>query len=141
MSVRRAVELNFKSRIETAVANSKYKVLESLSSEERPKTYILVMAGMGRNPFSTLPESFGNYEVDLSIIVHSSIDTDTVDEHNNATEMVQQVMAALESRGQSVVQGLYIYDVRKGNVGQENDYPNRKMGSGLNYTVVVNYIP
>jgi hypothetical protein len=139
MSIRRVVELNFKSHLDRAFLGSKYKVLEGVSSEDRPNPCIIVFAGEGVPAFSEQGDSLGNYFVEFSVLVVSSIDVETVDEHNDATEMVINVMKQRETRKVGLVDGLFVYDVVQLSVGEANDPENRKMGSGINYKATVCY--
>lgn len=139
MSIKRAVELNFVNRLQPALANTKYKVVESANTEERPMPCVIVIAGNAQNPFEGLAQAEGNYEVDLSIVVMSNIDNDPVNEHFDATQTVVNIMSERATRRESIVDGLYLYDVVKSNVGEDNQ--DRKLGAGLNYKVIANYTP
>lgn len=139
MSVRRAIELNFKNRLEAALANTKYKVVESLNTDERPMPCVVVIAGDASNPFEGIAAADGNYSVDLSILVMTNIDTGSVDEHNDAVQLAFSLMATQDYRKKSVVDGLYLYDVVKQSSGDRNQ--DRKIGAGMNFRVVCNYSP
>lgn len=139
MSVRRAIELNLVQRLSTALANSKYKVVESSATDERPLPCVIVMAGNADNQFEGMPQAYGNFAVDLSIVLMTSVDTGTIDEHNDATQIVMNAMNLRSVRKESVVDGLHLYDIVSLNAGEGNQ--DRKLGSGLNYKAIVNYTP
>lgn len=139
MSVRRAVELNFKNRIEAGLANSKYKVVEGAADAERPMPCVIVVAGNATNQFEGIPQADGNYAVDMSIIIMTNIDTGSLNEHNDATQRVLNIMNERSTRKVGIVDGLYLYDVVKLNAGEDNQ--DRKLGSGLNYRAIVSYFP
>lgn len=141
MSLRRTVELNFKERLSRVFAGSKYKVLEGVSREDRPNPCVIVVAGEGVDAFSDVPNSLGNYTCDLSIIIMSSIDIDSVSEHNDAIEMVLRELNTRDARKVSLVEKLYLYDLVKTSVGEANDEANRKIGAVINYRVTLNYAP
>lgn len=139
MSVRRAIELNFKSRLEAVLANSNYKVVESLTTDDRPLPCVLVMAGDASNPFEGQPEADGNYSVDFSVLVMSNLDVGSIDEHNDITQQIFTLMANKDFRKTAVVDGLFLYDVTKQSSGDRSQ--DRKMASGMNFRVVCNYTP
>lgn len=142
MSIRRAVELNFKNRLETALANSKYKVLESAVLDpkaERPMPCVIVIAGEAKNALDSQPDPLGNYMVDVSIVVMSRVDKETADEHYDASQIVAKTMADIRTRKEAIVEGLYLYETIKLTDG--HDSQERKMGSGFNFRCMVNYNP
>ena len=139
MSIRRAIELNFKNRIESVLAGSKYVTVESHATDERPMPCVILVAGNAENPLEGLSEGAENYMVDLSVLILTNIDTGSVDEHNDATQRISKLMSERTTRRQSLVDGLYIYDVVRLSAG--DDSGDRKIGSGLNYRVIVNYSP
>lgn len=139
MSIRRAVELNFKNKIEAVLAGSRYTVLESVRNEDRPMPYVLVMAGTATNPFEGMAAADGNYMVEMSVVVMTNIDTGSIDEHNDVCQKVGRLMADKTVRRESSVDGLYLYDVIKTSAGEANQ--DRKMGYGMNFKVVANYTP
>jgi hypothetical protein len=141
MSLRRAVEFNFKGRLEKVFQGTKYKVVEGVSREERPSPVIIVLAGEGSVAFTDIPDSFGNYTCDVSIIILSSIDVDSVDEHNDAIERVMSTLNTREAKRQSIVENLHVYDIMQMSVGEANDEAARKLGAVINYKATVNYLP
>ena len=141
MSLRRAIELNFKSRIEPFFEGTRYKVVEGVSREERPSPVIIVLAGEGQAALTDLSDTLGNYNCDVSIIIMSSLDVDGVDQHNDAVERISKLFSEREARKVSLVDGLHIYDFMKVSVGEANDEPMRKIGTVFNYRAVVNYSP
>lgn len=142
MSIRRAVESNFKQRLETALAGTKYTVVEALNFDdgtERPTPFVLVIAGQATSALENYPDPLGNYMVDLSVVIESNVDVCTVDEHTDAAQTVARTMADLDVRRKAVTQGLHLYDTIKLNDGSGNE--DRKMGTGLNFKVVCCYAP
>lgn len=141
MSLRRTIELNYKERLQREFEGTRYTVVEGVSNKERPSPVIIVLAGEGQVALTDIPDSFGNYICDLSVIVMSSIDVDGVDQHNDAVERVSKTLATRDARKVALVENLYIYDLVRVSIGEANDEPNRKIGSVFNFRATVNYNP
>lgn len=141
MSLRRTIELNYKERIQRSLEGTKYTVVEGVSNKERPSPVVIVTAGEGTSALTDIPNSYGNYTCDVSIIVMSSIDVDGVDQHNDAVERISKTIDTRDARKVSLVEGLYIYDFVRISVAEANDEPNRKIGTVFNMRATVNYFP
>jgi hypothetical protein len=141
MSLRRAVEFNFKERLQRAFEGTRYAVVEGVSNKERPNPCIIVLAGEGTSAFPNLSDSLGNYNCDVSIIVLSSLDVDGVDQHNDAVDIVSRTLSGRDVRKVSLVENLYLYDFIKISVAESNEPEGRKIGTVFNYKATVNYYP
>lgn len=141
MSLRRTIELNYKERLQRAFEGTKYQVVESVSNKERPSPVVIVMGGEGQAALSDLPNSYGNYTCDISIIIMSSLDVDGVDQHNDAVDIVSRTLDSRDARKVPLVEGLYLYDLVRVSIGEANDEENRKIGSIFNFKATVNYYP
>lgn len=139
MSLRRAVELNYQYALQTAFQGSKYSIVGGVSNEERPSPVIIVIGGEGDSAFNDLSDSYGNYFVNLTILVISSIDLESVDEHNDAVDAVINTLNSATVKKKSLIDGLHIYDTIKLNVSEANDVENRKIGTACNYRAIVCY--
>lgn len=139
MSIRRTIEANFQTRLQKEFEGTKYKVVGGVERDERPSPCIIVTGGEAQPAFADLSDSAGNYNCEVSVLVLSSMDKESLDEHNDAVERVMQCMKKYEVRKQSVIEGLYLYDTVKVNVGEANDNEMRKVGAVLNYRTVFNY--
>ena len=139
MSLRRAVESHIKFCLDPYFTNSKYQVVESLRLKDRPLPSIVIVAGAGKPALPELPASYDNWSVPVTGVVNSSIDDTTVDQHNEVSYTLGQVLATKACRFHSTVQGLYVYDIIRGSQGQENE--GRKMIAVHNYEAMVNYSP
>jgi hypothetical protein len=139
MSIRRTIEANYQTRLQKEFEGSKYKVVGGVERDERPSPVIIVTGGEAMPAFSELADSFGNYNCEVSILVMSSMDKETVDEHNDAVSKVMKCMSSRDARKISVIQGLYIYDLVKVNVAEANDNEMRKVGTVVNFRAVFNY--
>jgi hypothetical protein len=139
MSIRRTVEGNFQSRLRATFNGSKYTVVGGVEREERPSPCLIVTAGEAVPAFTDLSDSNGNYNAEVSILILSSMDKETIDEHNDAVSMAMSCMDKRDTKKVSVMEGLYLYDTVKVNVGEANDPEMRKIGSVLNYRTVFNY--
>ena len=138
MSVKRAVEYNFKVRLDEEFENSNIKVVESTRLEERILPCIIVNGGD-----STLavdhPESMTNYEVKLDLLILTNIDEMTVNEHKDILDKCLRKMNEKETRKLSRIQYLYLYETFFENTIEE--YSERKMATSITYKVICNYNP
>lgn len=136
MSIRRAVEFNIKTRLESLFENSKYKVIESLRQSERPIPAIVIVAGDAKSIIDG-QEWTQNYEVPVKILVLSSVDDDTIDDHNYVIQSIINKMNEQETRTKSLVKNLYLYNIHLQAVGEDNG--DRKIGTVIDYSVVCNF--
>jgi len=139
MSLRRAVEAHIKFCLDPHFVTSRYQVVESLRLVDRPIPSIIIVAGAARPALPDLPASYDNWSIPVTVVVNSLIDDTTVDQHNEVSYTLGQVLATKASRFYSTVQGLYVYDIIRGSQGQENE--GRKMIAVHNYEAMVNYSP
>lgn len=141
MSLRRAIEMNYKERLQRSLEGTKYSVVEGVSNKERPSPVVIVLAGEGQAALQDIPDTLGNYNCDVSIIIMSSIDVDGVDQHNDAVEIVSRTLSSRDARKLSLVENLYIYDFVRVSIGEANDEAQRKVGTVFNFRATVNYYP
>ena len=141
MSVRRAVELNFVKRLEVLLHGTGYAVAESKElTEERKKPIVVCIAGDATNPFENLTQSYGNYNVPLSVMVLTSKDSENATEiHAQVVTLIEQGFRTREFRKQSIIGGLHLYDCVKGEVSEGSE--DRTMGTSVSFQTVVNYQP
>lgn len=139
MSIRRAVEVHIKWCLDPHFANAKHQVVESLRLEDRPMPAVIIVASAAAPALNDQPDSLGNYRVPVSIAIMSSLDDTTVDRQNDLIQLVSRVMASPDSKHHSKVEGLYVYDIYQGDVGQQNE--GRRLVAGLNFEALVNYSP
>jgi hypothetical protein len=143
MSIRRAVEAHVKKVLDPYVPSVPngwpHQVVESLRLEDRPMPAIIIVAGAAQLALDEFPDAYGNYRVPITVMVMSSIDDTTVDVHSELAHQVGRILQMPTSRGQSTIQGLYLYDIIPGSTGLDKE--GRKLMSVLNYDSVVNYMP
>jgi hypothetical protein len=143
MSIRRAIEAHIKLTLDPMVPdltkNWPHQVVESLRIADRPLPGVVVLAGVASPAFPDLPDSRGNFIVPVTLIVMSSLDDTTVDNHAELSHQLSRLMQSPGARRVSKIQGLRFYDIRPGSVGQENE--GRRMITVLNFDAVVNYVP
>ena len=139
MSLRRAVEAHIKWCLDPHFTNTKHQVFESLRLADKPMPSIVVISGVGSPAMPEFPDSLDNWKVPVTIVVMSSIDESTVEEHSDIVYLIGQVLAKDSARHKSKVQGLYVYDIVKGSTGEENE--GRKMVTVVNCDTLVNYAP
>lgn len=141
MSIRRAVEWHFKTALAEALATQfpTFQVVESLRQEERPIPCVLIVAGDAEPALGDLPDSVFNYFVNTTVLVMSSIDKDTVNNHSDVGYAIKKAMRLPINRKGYRIQGLYVYDIEEGSVGEDN--ADRQMGTGINFRMVCHYDP
>jgi uncharacterized protein (DUF2164 family) len=100
---------------------------------------VVVMAGAASPAFGNLVDSFGNYNIPVTVVVMSSIDDTTVDKHSELSHQVSRLLQSPTHRRVSKIQGLIFYDIVAGSIGQENQ--GRRMVTVMNFDAIVNYMP
>lgn len=136
MSERRALEFNYVQKLRDAFTGSNYDVVESNTYDERKIPCIIVVAGESQ-PLIDHPEAQDNFESQLSIMVMSSSDELTPDEHMNVCDKVRSVLLNKEERKKTKVKFLYIYDVYYQNVNDMRE--ERRLGTQMNFQVHYHY--
>lgn len=141
MSIRRAVEWHFKEVLTSALSADfpTYQVIESLRQEERPIPSVIIIAGEAQPMLPDQPNSERNYAVEVSVLVMSSVDKETVDNHSEVAYAINEAMRLRSNRKISRIAKLYLYEIEDGSVGEDN--AGREMGTGTNYRVLCNYDP
>jgi hypothetical protein len=110
MSERRALEFNYIKKIKGEFIGSNYDVVESNTYEERKIPCIIVVVGDSK-PMIDHPEAQDNFESDLDIIVMSSADEPSPDEHMNVCDKVRSVVLDRIKKRLTEVKYLHIYNV------------------------------
>jgi hypothetical protein len=139
MSIRRAVEAHIVLATSAFKGTFPHTFVESLRNEDRPLPGVIVMAGAADPAFENLPDSLSNWNVPVTVLVMSSIDDTTIDQHNELVNTISNVMSLPSSRKYSKIQGLYIYNIAQSNIAHENQ--GRKMTAVMNFNATVNYKP
>ena len=136
MSERRALEYNFVQKLRVAFDGTLYSVVESNTYEERKIPCIIVVAGESQ-PLVDHPEAQDNFRSELSIIVMSSSDEPTPEEHMNVVDKVRGVMLdRLEARN-TKVKFLHLYGIYYQNVKDMRE--ERRYATDLSFEVHYNY--
>ena len=139
MSIRRAVEAQFKWTLDPFFQNGTHPVVESLRTEDRPFPAIVIVAGQATSALPEQPDNLGNYKIPVSVIVMSSYDETSVNAHTSIVYQITNIFRNIESRRKARVKGLHIYDLVPGAVGEAHE--GRKLSSVLNFDALVNYAP
>jgi hypothetical protein len=139
MSIRRAIEAQFKWTLDPFFQNGTHQVVESLRTEDRPFPAIVIVAGQAVSAIPEQPDNLGNYRIPVSVIVMSSYDETSVNAHTSIVYQLTNVFRNISSRRKSRVKGLHIYDIIPGAVGEASE--GRKLSSVLNFDAMVNYAP
>lgn len=136
MSVKRALEFNFKVRLDEVFAETKYAVTESARLERRELPCIIIDAHEAV-AFGDHPETQNNFEVIVEIVILSNIDDTKIDEHLTAVDKCLDKMNEPETRKKSRIKYLTLYDTYFTSTMEE--YEDRKIGTTISYKVVCNY--
>ena len=139
MSIRRAVEAHVKLSTEAFKGTFPHTYVESLRNQDRPLPGVIVMAGAADPAFDNQPDSLSNWNVPVTILVMSSIDDTTIDQHSELVNTISNVMSLPSSRKYSKIEGLYIYNIAQSNIAHENQ--GRRMTAIMNFNATVNYKP
>lgn len=136
MSERRALEYNFVQKLRTAFEGSDYSVVESNTYEERKIPCIIVVAGESQ-PMGDHPDAQDNFRSELSIIVMSSSDEPSPEEHMNAVDKVRNIILNKKEARNTNVKFLYLYGVYYQNVKDMRE--ERRFATDMTFDVHYNY--
>lgn len=136
MSERRALEFNFVQKLRDAFNGSNYDVVESNTYDERKIPCIIVVAGESQ-PLVDHPEAQDNFRSNLEIIVMSSSDELTPDEHFNVCDKVRSIMLNKTERKKTKVKFLYIYDIHYQSVNELRE--ERRLATVYTFDAHYNY--
>ncbi len=115
MSERRALEYNFLQKLRKAFEGSNYGVVESNTYEERKLPCIIVVAGESQ-PLIDHPDAQDNFRSDINIIIMSSSDEESPEEHMNVCDKVRSVIMNRTDKTKTNVKFLHLYNVYYQNV-------------------------
>ena len=136
MSERRALEFNFVQKLKEEFIGSRYNVVESNTYEERKVPCIVVVVADSR-PIIDHPDAQDNFESDLDIMIISSSDEPTPDEHMNMCDRVRQVVMNRKKRKLTNVKYLHIYNITYQGVTDLRQ--ERRLGTQMKFEVHYNY--
>lgn len=138
MSVKRALEYNFKVRLEEVFQGSNINIFESTRLEERLLPCIIINGGDAALAVEH-PDAMTNFDVTFDILVLTNIDDMTVNEHKDIVDKCLRKMNEKETRKISKINYLYLYDTFFVNTIEE--YAERKLATSITYKSVCNYNP
>jgi len=136
MSERRALEYNFLQKLREAFDGSSYSVVESNTYDERKIPCIIVVAGESQ-PLIDHPDAQDNFRSDINIIIMSSSDEESPEEHMNVVDKVRSVIMNKIDRRKTKVKFLHIYEVYYQNVMDMRE--ERRFATSMNFEVQYNY--
>jgi hypothetical protein len=136
MSERRALEFNFVQKLRDAFAGSEYGVVESNTYEERKIPCIIVVAGESQ-PLVDHPEAQDNFRSELNVIIMSSSDEESPEEHMNVVDKVRSVMLNKLEKNKTKVKFLYIYNIYYQSVRDMRE--ERRFATDIVFEVHYNY--
>lgn len=138
MSVKRAIEYNFKVRLDEVFANSNINITESVRLEERVLPCIIVNGGDATLAVDH-PDAMNNFEITFDLLVLTNFDEMPVNEHKEIVDKCLRKMNEKDARRVSVIKYLYLYETFFVNTIEE--YADRKMATSITYKAVCNYSP
>ena len=138
MSVKRAIEYNFKVRLDEVFQGSNINIVESVRLEERILPCIIINGGDASLAVDH-PDSMTNFEITFDLLVLTNIDEMTVNEHKEIVDKCLRKMNEKDTRRVSRIKFLHLYEVFFGNTIEE--YSDRKMATAITYKAVCNYSP
>jgi hypothetical protein len=138
MSVKRALEYNFKVRLDEVFQGSNINIFESTRLEERILPCVIINAG-DANLAVDHPEAMNNFEITFDLLVLTNIDDMTVNQHKDIVDKCLRRMNERDARKESRIQYLHLYDTYFSNTVEE--YAERKMATSITYKTVCNYSP
>ena len=136
MSERRALEYNFLQKLRDAFDGSNYSVVESNTYEERKLPCIIVVAGESQ-PIIDHPEAQDNFKSELNVIIMSSSDEESPEEHMNTVDKVRSTLLNKSERRKTKVKFLHLYDIYYQSVKDMRE--ERRFATDLSFEVIYNY--
>lgn len=136
MSERRALEYNFVQKLRDAFTGSLYSVVESNTYEERKIPCIIVVAGESQ-PLIDHPQAQDNFRSELNIIVMSSSDEPSPEEHMNVVDKVRSIILNKTDRNKTKVKFLYLYGIYYQSVKDMRE--ERRFATDISFEVHYNY--
>lgn len=132
MSERRALEFNYVLKLKAKMVGSQYEIVESNTYEERKIPCIVVVAGDSK-PMIDHPDAQDNFESDLDIIVMSSYDQPSPNEHMNVCDGVRELLIDKATRTTSDIKSLHIYNIAYQGVTDMRE--ERRLATQIKYQV------
>jgi hypothetical protein len=136
MSERRALEFNFVQKLRDVFTGSEYGVVESNTYEERKIPCIIVVAGESQ-PLVEHPEAQDNFRSEVNIIIMSSSDEKSPEEHMNVVDKVRSVILNKLEKNKTKVKFLYIYNIYYQSVRDMRE--ERRFATDIVFEVHYNY--
>lgn len=136
MSERRALEFNYVQKLRDEFNGSNYDVVESNTYEERKIPCIVVVVGDSR-PMIDNPNAQDNFESELDVIIMSSSDEPTPNEHMDVCDRVRAVLLDRAKKRLTSVKFLYIYNINYQGVTDLRQ--ERRLGTQMKFQVHYNY--
>jgi len=136
MSERRALEFNFVQKLRDVFTGSEYGVVESNTYEERKIPCIIVVAGESQ-PLVEHPDAQDNFRSELNVIIMSSSDEETPEEHMNVVDKVRSVILNKLEKNKTKVKFLYIYNIYYQSVRDMRE--ERRFATDIVFEVHYNY--
>lgn len=136
MSERRALEFNFIQKLKEEFDGSRYGIVESNTYEERKVPCIVVVVADSGSLIDH-PNAQDNFDSELDIMIISSSDESTPDEHMNVCDKVRQVILNKQKLRITKVRYLHIYNIIYQGVTDMRQ--ERRLGTQMKFQVHYNY--
>lgn len=138
MSVKRAVEYNFRERLRESLPVLEINIYESTRLEERILPCIILDATNSSLAVDH-PDNMNNFDVDLEVVVITNFDEVLVNQHKDIVSKCLLKMLEKNARTKSRVQFLHLYSTTPVNMVEE--VADRKMATSMTYRITCNYSP
>lgn len=136
MSERRALEYNFVQKLRDEFSNSLFQVFESNTFDERKIPCIIVVAGESQ-PLVDHPDAQDNFRTELNIIVMTSSDEESPEEHITTVDKVRSIILNKVNRNKTKVKYLYIYNIYYQNIADMRE--ERRFATSMTFDIHYNY--
>lgn len=136
MSVKRALEYNFKTRLSESFIDSNVNITESSRLEERVLPCIILDAGTASLAVDH-PDNMDNFDVNLDLIILTNFDEMNVNSHKDIVDKCLRKMIERDTRTKSIIQYLHLYSTTFKNTTEEN--ADRKTATHISYSITCHY--
>ena len=140
MSVKRAVEWNFKTRL--AEEFTGWPIAVNLFEASRHEERILPCVILSANNVALAvdhPDNMVNFDVDVDLVILTNLDEVNVNQHRDIVDKCLRKMNEKITRTKSTIEYLYLYATTYRDTSEE--IADRKTGTVISYRVTCHYSP
>ena len=140
MSVKRAVEWNFKTRMAEEFVG--WPIAVNLFEASRHEERVLPCVIFSANNVALAidhPDNMVNFDVDMDLVILTNLDEINVNQHRDIVDKCLRKMNEKITRTKSTIEYLYLYSTTYRDTSEE--IADRKTGTVISYRVTCNYNP